>query len=845
MTTEVQVSEPVVRAGSGGVPARRAVARWGWRLFRREWRQQIMILVLLSATVAAAIGSMSAAYTMAPVSGNATFGSGNQLLGFEDPDPQAVNASVAAARQEFGTIDVIGHREVAVPGLFKPVDLRSQDPNGPYSGPLLGLRRGAYPIGTGQVALTDNLASVLGVGLGSALTLDGVTRTVVGIVENPSDLGDDFALVAPSAGNPTSVTVLLDADEDRVSAFHPGQVVDRSGAQRGQRVASSVEVGIRSPNENVIAAVIVLVMSTVVLLLAALVATASFVVMAQRRARQLGMLAAIGATEKQLRSVTVINGAVIGAAAALIGCAAGLTGWVAAAPRVESAVGYRIDQFDLPWLLIGAGMVLAVGTATAAAWWPARAVARMPTVTALSGRPPRPRPARRSAAVAVAATATGVGCLVVGGDIPDEAANTGLSWVNTVLIPAGTLALALGLVLATPTAIGLLAKGTRWLPVAVRLAFADLSRFRARSGSALAAISLVLAIAVTITVATTAAKASAASGNLSDRQLILRDAELRDPQLPDQADVNRLRPQVGRIAAELDGAAVTELTVAFDRASVEDPKFQRRFPITFVRPHGDVWQDVSPVYVATPQLLSLYGQAPDDSASGFISAETGDLRIIGVALGADRTAGDRRPEPERVTDLEPLDATYTSLPGTFVTPAELRDRHWEAVPSGAWLIQTDHSLTEDELASAREIAAGAGLTVESRDKQHGLAMLRNGATIAGILVALGILAMTVGLVRSETGRDLRVLTATGARRATRRTITAATAGGLAVLAVLLGVGATYVALAAGFAHHLHALYPIPVLQLAAIAVGVPLVAAIGGWLFSGREPTYLARQPME
>jgi hypothetical protein len=34
----------------GGVPARRAVARSAWRLFRREWRQQILVLALLVLT---------------------------------------------------------------------------------------------------------------------------------------------------------------------------------------------------------------------------------------------------------------------------------------------------------------------------------------------------------------------------------------------------------------------------------------------------------------------------------------------------------------------------------------------------------------------------------------------------------------------------------------------------------------------------------------------------------------------------------------------------------------------------------------------------------------------------
>ena len=113
-----------------------------------------------------------------------------------------------------------------------------------------------------------------------------------------------------------------------------------------------------------------------------------------------------------------------------------------------------------------------------------------------------------------------------------------------------------------------------------------------------------------------------------------------------------------------------------------------------------------------------------------------------------------------------------------------------------------------------------------------------------MLLALGILAMTVGLVRSETGGDLRILSATGARRRTRRTITAATAGGLAGLAVILGTASAYLGLVAGFWHNLETLERIPLLQLVIIVLGVPLGATVAGWLVSGREPANLARQPM-
>ena len=142
--------------------------------------------------------------------------------------------------------------------------------------------------------------------------------------------------------------------------------------------------------------------ATVFLLLATLVAAAGFAVIAQRRLRQLGMLAAIGATEKHLRLVLLTNGAVVGAIGALIGTVAGLALWLAIAPTLEPAVGHRIDRLSLPWPLLAMVVLVAVLGATAAAWWPGRAVARVPVTLALSARPPRPKPAHHSAILAAA-----------------------------------------------------------------------------------------------------------------------------------------------------------------------------------------------------------------------------------------------------------------------------------------------------------------------------------------------------------------------------------------------------------------------------------------------------------
>src|SRR6266508_597784 len=294
------------RPRNGGVAARRAVIRWATRMFRREWRQQILVVTLLTVAVAAAIGSITIAYNSGAAD-DADHGSATYLLRFDGTDPRKLQAGLAAARRSFGTIDAIAHRSVAVPGNVETVDYRAQDPRGAFGSALLALRRGSYPVGPRQVAVTDGVAELLRLDIGSTLALDDRRRTIVGIVENPRDLSDEFALVSPaSAGAPDSVTVLVDAGEGSIHAF-------RQSLDRGADGPSAFAGSEARPKNQSASALAMFSVATVFLLLASLVAAAGFAVIAQRRLRQLGMLAAIGATQKHLRLVLLTNGAVVGA----------------------------------------------------------------------------------------------------------------------------------------------------------------------------------------------------------------------------------------------------------------------------------------------------------------------------------------------------------------------------------------------------------------------------------------------------------------------------------------------------------------------------------------------------
>jgi putative ABC transport system permease protein len=123
------------------------------------------------------------------------------------------------------------------------------------------------------------------------------------------------------------------------------------------------------------------------------------------------------------------------------------------------------------------------------------------------------------------------------------------------------------------------------------------------------------------------------------------------------------------------------------------------------------------------------------------------------------------------------------------------------------------------------------------------------ATIFGMVLALGILAMSIGLVRSETASDLRTLTAAGASGPARRTLTAATAGALALTGAVIGTAGGYLAVI-GFLRtnqldQLSELVSVPVAELVWILAGMPLIAVVASWLLAGREPRAIARQPLE
>jgi putative ABC transport system permease protein len=834
---------------SGGVPARRAMLRWAWRLFRREWRQQLLILLLIAVAVAAVVVGAAVAVNTPPPA-NAGFGTARDLATFNltptskstTDSPAYVAAQTALLARRFGKVQVISNETFSVPGSTQTYQLRAQDPQGPYGGPMLQLLSGHYPTGADEIALTPGLASELNLRIGDTWPQGG--KTVVGIVQNPQSLLDEFALVPPGqVTHPTQVNVLFDASPSAAKALPT--YVTTPGAS----------------NDNVInPSTIVLALATVGMLLIALVSIGGFTVLAQRRMRSLGMLESMGATDRNVRLVLEANGVIVGVVGAVLGFALGLVLWLAYRPHNEQSAHHIIGMFALPWNVIAPALVLAVIATFFAAGYPARAITRVPVVSALAGRPAPPRQIHRSLVPGVIALVVGFLLFSVSGASGNGG---GVIW----LVP-GLIALIVGIILVSPFFLALLARVGGKTPVAIRLPLRDMARYRARSGSALSAISLGIMIAVII-----CAVAVARYANVFDYVGPNMAADTLNVYSPPTGPTfgpngqNSPAQPVPSVQSQVSTVhAIAAAVGAKDVVELDNPALGLQNPSAA----GRQWN--GPIYVATPSLLRAYGINPSSIPSNvdILSSRPGlagsgvQLTFGGGGKGGNGfqglgAGGNNYNEctPNQclahpVVQEEGQLPIGTSAPNTVITENALHRLHLASQNSlDGWMILANSPITQPQLASVNSLAASGDLSIESKNDEPTSAEIVNWATVFGIALALGVLAMSVGLIRSETASELRTLTAAGASSRTRRSLTAVTAGGLAFLGALLGTVAAYVGLFGWFRSNAleggvsDIINHVPWDNLFFILIAMPVIAVLIGWVLAGREPTGIGTRPIE
>jgi putative ABC transport system permease protein len=460
------------------------------------------------------------------------------------------------------------------------------------------------------------------------------------------------------------------------------------------------------------------------------------------------------------------------------------------------------------------------------------------------------------------------------------AGSSGIIW----LIP-GFVALIAGIILVSPFFLALLARVGRKAPIAVRLALRDLSRYRARSGSALSAISVGVLIAVVICVVAVARYSNVydyVGPNLASTELAVWSPNGQNGNVPGPNGPNVTTPATPATPAtpsiqsqEAGVHAIASAVGATDIVELDNPASS----VGLQNPSGSGRQWDGQIYVATPALLRAYGINPSSipsdvdvlssrpglSGSGVQLTYGGESGKGGGQLVGPGAGGGGGPGPGNTNTCssggciahpvlleESRLPTGTDAPNTLITESALRRLHLASQSSlDGWILQANTPITSAQILNAQAVAATNNLSVESKNDAPTSSEIVNGATIFAIALALCILAMSIGLIRSETASELRTLTATGASSRTRRNLTAVTAGGLAFLGALLGTVAAYVGLAGFFRSSAlegglsDIIDHIPWSNLFLIVIAMPIVAAIVGWVLAGRDPTGLSTRPME
>jgi putative ABC transport system permease protein len=248
------------------------------------------------------------------------------------------------------------------------------------------------------------------------------------------------------------------------------------------------------------------------------------------------------------------------------------------------------------------------------------------------------------------------------------------------------------------------------------------------------------------------------------------------------------------------------------------------------------------LYVATPQLLAMYGikasQISPRTDIATIRPGLAGLPRLFMSAGNSLVAG---PVIQTISGLP----GGTSAPNTVITEQAVSRYHLTLILNG-WLIQAPAPLTPAQINTARQLALSYRVTVETQAGALRLREIADGATALGIVIALSVLAMSVGLIRSETARDMRTLTATGASVRTRRWITSATAAALGLLGAVLGMAGAVIACLAWAHSNLYSMFgDVPLTDVLILLIGLPLIAAAAGWLLAGREPEVISRQPLD
>ncbi|HKD98275.1 MAG TPA: ABC transporter permease [Micromonosporaceae bacterium] len=789
-------------------------------------------------------------------------------------------------------------RAVRTVGGIGTITSYGLDATDPLTAGIVRLDSGRLPRADDEVAVSPAAARRIGVGVGGTLRTVGpdAAYRVVGIVEIGGDLGESVLFrpdQLPVTASPGTVvqgwlvgqsTPLTWPQIQRLNANGIG-VVSRALALDPPPPPAGSGIGLSGSPFDLRVLVVGLAMIEVVLL-----AGPAFAVGSRRRRRELALVAANGGTPAVLRRIVLADGIVCGAIAAGAGLAAGVGLAFSARSLVEEHLTHtRLGADRIYGLAVVGLVVLSVGTGLLAALVPAFVAGHQDVVAALAGRRGVVRSRKRWLFLGIAVTAAGAMLTAYG-------AATSHGDIGSRLVLGGLAVGELGLVLCTPSIVGLVARLGRFLPLAPRIALRDVARRRAAAAPAISAVMAAVAGSVAITIYLAAQNAH--DGRYVPSLPVGSVAVLSITPPPDgpPAPVDAM---AAAARAAFPGAAVvpvrTYACATAPGAGADPSPTAPQLDICGIQPELPPAQRCP---YSTEEQLSAADQrrARADARCSFgnqvyagldTSYVTDDPAVVAAATGLrgtqlEEAVATLRAGGALVSDARYLDggklilgewatrdgATQPGDVATATVPAYL-------VTTGVWLsspIIGPHTapglpiassdvgvlatpvlpVTQAEMDSLDSLLLSKGVVARSYLEQgdtRGLRPLPVILAIAAGLIALGAAGIATGLSAADSRGDLATLAAVGAAPRTRRVLSLAQAGvvsGLgAVLGALAGTGAAFAVLTGLNAEFVGTwpappAYPltVPWMALAVCLLATPLVAMAGaGLLTRSRLPS--------
>ncbi|MCA2222932.1 ABC transporter permease [Nonomuraea aurantiaca] len=717
---------------------------------------------------------------------------------------------------------------------YETADASEVDLRDPMTRGMRRLTEGRLPAAPGEAVVT---AAVLEQGVKVGDKVD-VIRTnkrvrVVGVIEFPNRpgvpefVGLQGALLAdknPGNGTGWLADTAAPFDWSRVRALNTDGLYVQSRAVIEDPPA---DIPQRAPDKNqllgITLAVVFIVMETVLL------AGPAFAVGLRRRRRELAVIAAQGGSGTHLRAIVLADGVVLGGAAALTGTVLGIGGAFAVVTLAEQLFG-SLGPFEVPWANVAGVAVLGVVSGLIAALVPAVQAARQSPAQVLAGREGELRDRAGRPVLGL--------LLVVAGLV--------LVWLslvrlgsrgNELPLVAALGLVVLGLVALMPWLVRRTGRFAARLPLPLRLSVRDASRHRSRTASATAAVMA----------ATTAAVAFGTGLASSDAAY--------DAAYHPYAPTGSIKIE----ANELDDSGWARLRVAAER---ELPKTQLLPASSPVNSQGrQAWIDLDrdcdgqcensyyggDLPVGDARLLAFIQGRQDPQAAAALAA--GKIVVFDPALIKDGLAtlmsyGRKGEISRKQVPAVLASAADPRVSGGVVPPAVLRSVGLQVKERRLYAMY--QPADQDRLRQSLSVVDNrVDLYVESPREGAFTQMFWILLGAAMVLVLGGSFAAT-GLAAADMRHDLNTMSAVGAPPRVRRLVVAGQAGYIAGLGALVGIGAgTVGGIALSWPMSRHngvqgadwfnpgpTTISIPWLFLAAVAVGLPLLAALVAWAFA-------------